>query len=166
MLWLQGCSDASRARRVHASRGFTLVELMVGLLLMSVLAGIGVPMFRSFILDQRLRATSTDLRVALVSARSESVKRNRTVELKPSDDGWGAGWTIPNPVAGRPDILNQKQMGDISIAGPAEVEFTPMGRTLAAAEFQIDVGPESSGATACMQLQLDGRAITTKGACP
>jgi prepilin-type N-terminal cleavage/methylation domain-containing protein len=159
-------SAAPRAKRVKASQGFTLVELMVGLVLMSILAGIGVPMFRSFILDQRLRATSTDLRIALVTARSESVKRNRTVELQPSDADWGTGWTIPNPVGGRPDILNQKQMGDIAISGPTEVEFTPMGRTLAAAEFQIDVGPESNGASACLQLQLDGRATSIKGVCP
>jgi len=152
--------------RATKNKGFTLVELMVGLVLMSILTGIGVPMFRSFILDQRLRATSTDLRIALVTARSESVKRNRTVELQPSDADWGTGWTIPNPTAGAPDILNQKQMGDIAISGPAEVEFTPMGRALAAADFQIAVGPETSGATACLQLQLDGRATSMKGACP
>ena len=156
----------SAAGNLRASPGFTLVELMVGLVLMALLAGIGVPTYRSFILDQRLRATSTDLRIALNTARSESVKRNRAVELKPSDDGWGAGWTIPDPVADQPDILKQKQMGDINISGPAEVEFTPAGRVLAAAEFEIDVGLAAEGALACLQLQLDGRAISTKGACP
>lgn len=152
--------------QIRANYGFTLVELMIGLVLMSILAGIGVPMFRSFIVEQRLRATSTDLRIALVTARSESVKRNRTVELQPSDAGWGAGWTIPSPVAGLPDILNHKQMGDIAISGPDEVEFTAMGRAVAAVEFQIDVGSDSSAASACLQLQLDGLAISLKGACP
>ena len=161
-----GLFRAARMRQMRANYGFTLVELMIGLVLMSLLAGIGVPMFRSFIVEQQLRATSTDLRIALVTARSESVKRNRTVELQPGDADWGTGWTIPNPAAGLPDLLNHKQMGDIAISGPAEVEFTPMGRALAAVEFQIDAGSDSSAASACLQLQLDGRAISLKGACP
>ena len=88
-------SRAGASARNNPQRGFTLVELMIGLVLVAILMGIGLPLFRSFILEQRLRATSSDLRVALTMARSEAVKRNRFIALVPDADGWGAGWTIP-----------------------------------------------------------------------
>ncbi len=76
-----GYRPGGASRREHLQQGFSLVELMIGVVLVVVLLGIGVPSFRSFILEQRLRATSSDLRVALMTARSEAVKRNREVEL-------------------------------------------------------------------------------------
>jgi type IV fimbrial biogenesis protein FimT len=161
-----GCCRSGANLWNERQRGFSLIELMIGLVLVTVLMGIGVPMFRSFILDQRLRATSSDLRVSLTMARSEAIKRNRTIELQPNASGWDDGWTIPSPVVDGPDILNHKQGGDVAITGPAEVTFTHAGRVLAAAEFEIDVDPKSDGPLACMQLQLDGRLNSVKGACP
>lgn len=146
------------------SLGFTLIELMIVLVLMGVLLGIGVPGFQSFILDQRLRATSTDIRLALSTTRSEAVKRNRDVELKPSAGGWSDGWTIPSPVSGDPALLNHIQSGNLVITSTVtEVLFTASGRALLAADFEIDVGYSKVG---CLRLQLDGRAIYVEGACP
>lgn len=149
-------------------RGFTLVELMVVVVIVATMLGIGVPLFQTFILDQRLQATSSDLRIGLTLARSEAVKRNRIIELEPYPDGWADGWTIPNPVAGEPDILNHVNPGEnVVITGPASVQFSPMGRLIGALpEFEIQVGDASDGALRCMQPQLDGRIISTKGACP
>jgi len=140
---------------------------MIGLVLVAILMSIGVPMFRDFIINQRLRATTSDLRIALTMARSEAVKRNRTVELKSNsgDADWSDGWTIPNPEPGEPDILNHKQTGEVTIDGPASAQFTPAGRAIAPADFDIDVGPEA-GALACLRLQLDGRINSIEGACP
>ena len=147
-----------------SSSGFTLVELMITLVLMAILLGIGVPGFRSFILDQRLRATSTDIRLALSTTRSEAVKRNRDVELKPSAGGWSEGWTIPSPVVDDPPLLNHVQSGNLTITNDlSEVVFTASGRVLAAADFEIDVGYSKVG---CLSLQLDGRAVYAEGACP
>lgn len=154
------CRDVAQA-------GFSLPELMISLLLVSVLLALGLPLFRGFIIEQRLRAVSTDLRAALMTTRSEAVKRNRDVELRPSADGWSAGWTIPDPEGDDlPAIFNHVQSGDITIAGPAEAEFTAFGRAVAAVEFEIDVGPEASGTMTCLQLQMDGRSTSFKGACP
>ncbi len=152
--------------RNRTQQGFTLVELMIGLVLVAILLGIGIPQFRNFILDQRLRATSSDLRVALTLARSEAIKRNRVVELLPDADGWGKGWTIPNPTVGDPDILNHVQSGETTISGPAEARFSPAGRALAATQFEIDVGEEPIGSLGCLQSQLDGRTDYCPWKCP
>jgi type IV fimbrial biogenesis protein FimT len=153
----------------RSRRGFTLIELMIGLVMVAVMLAIGVPSFRSFILNQRLRATSSDLRIALTLARSEAVKRNHAIDLKPNTGGWSKGWTIPGPNTGDPDILNFVQSGDITITtNPVNVtpEFSPAGRTATTVSFQIKVGPEANGSTGCLQLQLDGSIDSTNGACP
>jgi type IV fimbrial biogenesis protein FimT len=152
--------------RNNPQRGFTLVELMIGVLLVAILLGIGMPAFRSFILEQRLRATSSDLRIALTLARSEAIKRNRFISVQPSADGWDAGWAIPSP--GDPDILTHVQSGEVTITtdpDAATPQFSPVGRSPAAISFEIDVDPGSDGYLACLQLALDGGLNSTKGAC-
>ena len=147
-----------------------MIELMIGVVLVAVLLGIGLPLFRSFILEQRLRATSSDLRVALTMARSEAVKRNREVTLEKSATGWGDGWTIPSPTGG-PDILNHVRAGDVTITGPDDVTFTPAGRAKVPpglAQLQIDVGDDAEEEVryACLERQLDGRVLSCRQACP
>ena len=152
------------ARPRRSSRGFTLVELMISLLLLAVLLGTGVPSFRSMMAEQRLRAISSDLRIALNTARSEAVKRNRSVVLSPSGSGWSGGWSIASPVPGDPAILNHPEATGVAISGPGSVAFNPMGRSTAA-DFEIGVSAVS-GAELCLQMEIDGRATATKGVCP
>ncbi len=152
----------SRRKSVRRVAGFTLIELMVAVLVVSVLMGIGVPSFRDFIRDQRLRATGTDLRIALMTARSEAIKRNTALNLNPSASGWGAGWIID------PGILNHQQTGDTTITKnpTGTVTFTPSGRVMIVSRFEIDVGPESTNDKSCLTLGLDGRTSSVAGACP
>jgi type IV fimbrial biogenesis protein FimT len=173
MVNLQGSSDRGTdmtigpriGSAIKSEGGFSLIELMIGVLLVSILMAIGVPSFRSLIEDQRLRAATTDLRLALNMTRSEAVKRNRTVVLSPGADGWGAGWTIPNPVdPNDPDILNQVHASGMTITGPASVSFNAMGRSTAT-EFAIEID-SASGAAMCLQMRLDGGATALKGMCP
>ncbi len=156
------------ARAESSEGGFSLIELMIGVLLVAILLGIGVPSFRSMIEDQRLRAATTDLRLALNLARSEAVKRNRNVVLNPASpgtDGWGEGWTIPNPVdPNDPDILNQVHASGLTITGPASVSFNAMGRSTAT-EFDVEID-SNPGAAMCLQMRLDGGATALKGNCP
>ncbi len=168
---VRSASWARHARAVaggrnNPHRGFTIIELMIGVVLVAVLLGIGLPLFKSFILEQRLRATSSDLRVALTTARSEAITRNRVVKLKPSAGGWGAGWTIPNPTAGGADIFNHVQAGNVAIVGPTSADFTPAGRVVATSQFKIEVGDAQPGSKGCLEVGLDGRTDYCPGACP
>ena len=163
------CGDYGRKN--SRQQGFSLVELMIALVLGAILTTIGVPTFRSFILEQRLRATSTDLRIAMTTARSEAVKRNRTIELKANAGGWSDGWTIESPTAGDPDILNHKQAGDVTITSSGTVKFTPAGRASTPpglVHFEIDSGSDAKDNVrwACLERQLDGRIYSCRMRCP
>jgi type IV fimbrial biogenesis protein FimT len=92
------------------NQGLTLVELMVGVLLVAIILGLGVPAFDDLI--QRGRSTSEYNRFVgdLVFARSEAVKRGTTVSLCAATSettcggtNWDGGWLVR--IAGGGDIL-------------------------------------------------------------
>lgn len=67
-----------RAR--HAPQfGFTLIELMVVVALIAVILTLGVPSFRDWIVNQRLKSVNAQLVTDLQFARSEAAARNMPV---------------------------------------------------------------------------------------
>src|SRR6185312_13831464 len=100
-----GTFNAEAERRMlHRNRsqqGFTIVELMVALAILSILLYIAVPSFRDTGLPSQLRAVANGMVAATQIARSEAIKRNATVRLCVSSDGatcatgnWQQGWIV------------------------------------------------------------------------
>jgi prepilin-type N-terminal cleavage/methylation domain len=82
-------------------RGFSLIELMVALAIMSVLLGFALPAFQSMSLSANLRSNANTLVASAQLARSEAIKRNAVVQLCVSGDGatcgsggWEKGWIV------------------------------------------------------------------------
>jgi len=71
----------------NLSSGYTLMELMITLLIISVLAAVAVPNMQEFIKSERLTSQINTLISHLMLARSEAVKRNQPVILCTSSDG-------------------------------------------------------------------------------
>jgi type II secretion system protein H len=61
--------------------GFTLVEIMVVIVVLTILTATIVPEFSGTLEDARLRASGRDLAAAIRFAASEAVTRSRTVRL-------------------------------------------------------------------------------------
>lgn len=70
----------------RATRGFTLMELMIVLALAAVILAIGAPNFREFRQNNRLTAAANDFLASVQLARTEAVKRQTIVSICPSDD--------------------------------------------------------------------------------
>lgn len=66
--------------------GFTFTELMVVIAIVSILLSFAAPSFQSLIAQSRLSAISSQLRSALLTARSEAIKSNRQVTVCASED--------------------------------------------------------------------------------
>ena len=77
---------------MKASIGFTLVELLMGLAILSIVTTTVVPSFSQLIAEQRLRQVSNELRLSLALARSEAIKRNESVNVLPVANTWSEGW--------------------------------------------------------------------------
>jgi type IV fimbrial biogenesis protein FimT len=76
------------------NRGFTLIELGVTLVIVALLATIGMPSLRSYLVTQSIKTASFDTVAALMYARSEAVKRAANVSLTPPGGNWQNGWII------------------------------------------------------------------------
>ena len=61
--------------------GFTLIELMVGILVAAVLLMIAVPSFQNLTLSNRLTTTANDIVGAINTARMEAIKLNAPTQL-------------------------------------------------------------------------------------
>lgn len=75
------------------NHGFTLLELMITLVIMAIMLSWAVPGFQELVRQNRLTTATNELVTALNLARSEAIKRGRTVTVTPSGGDWGAGWT-------------------------------------------------------------------------
>lgn len=84
----------------YATRGFTLIEMMITIAVAAILLGLALPSFRGVINNNRVTAEANDLVGALNVARAEAVSRGRPVSVCASADGtacsdsteWDAGW--------------------------------------------------------------------------
>tara|TARA_R110002110_G_scaffold415765_1_gene655147 strand:- start:28214 stop:28762 length:549 start_codon:yes stop_codon:yes gene_type:complete len=68
-------------------KGFTLVELMIGLLVLSILIAVAAPSFLQLIKDNRLLSEVYAFRATLSSARSEALAQRTFVIVCRSSDG-------------------------------------------------------------------------------
>lgn len=61
--------------------GFTLIELMIGVVVLAILLSIGLPNFQNWILNAQIRTAAESVRNGLQRARAEAVARNTNVEF-------------------------------------------------------------------------------------
>jgi prepilin-type N-terminal cleavage/methylation domain-containing protein len=68
---------ARTTRSPRGRRGFTLVELMIVVAMITIGASVGVPMFSNFFADLRLKSAARDAADALRLARAEAIRSGR-----------------------------------------------------------------------------------------
>ena len=76
------------------SRGFTIIELMIAVVILAILSSIAAPAFREMIIASRVRSAASDLYESALRARSEAITRNAAIDVVPSGGGWAGGWTV------------------------------------------------------------------------
>lgn len=82
-------------RRCFTARGFTLIELMVTLILLSVMLTLAAPSFMTFQRNAELTSASNSFVAALSAARAEAMKRQlRTFVVPLSGTNWASGWRV------------------------------------------------------------------------
>lgn len=96
------CREHPLARGARRYRGYTLIELMMVLTIVSILSAIAAPSFARLLADTRVADATSELFGAVLQTRSEALKRHRRVVLCTSSDatdcgsetGWESGWIV------------------------------------------------------------------------
>ena len=104
------------------SRGFTLIELMITLVILAVVITIGVPSLSEFVASQHVRTTASDIMADMAFARAEAIKESRVAIMTPINAAdWKDGWRICVDLDGG---------GDCDVPGEVRKTATPIsGRT-------------------------------------
>jgi type IV fimbrial biogenesis protein FimT len=71
-------------RQLNTQRGLTLIELMVGFAIATLLAVAAAPFFGDYGINSRLREGGNTLYAETLFAQSEAIKRNRPVRVSTS----------------------------------------------------------------------------------
>lgn len=95
-------------------RGFTLIELLLTVVIGSILLGIGMPSFKSFVQNSRVTTQTNEFVTAVNTSRSEAIKRSTPITLCASTDGatcagsnnWATGWIIFTDSSGTAGVLD------------------------------------------------------------
>jgi len=67
---------------IDITKGFSLIELMVGLVVMAILLSVGVPAFSKWTLNTQIRTATESIQAGLQLARAEAVRRNIPVRFQ------------------------------------------------------------------------------------
>jgi type IV fimbrial biogenesis protein FimT len=145
---------ASRAIRSRQAGGFSLIELMLAVLILSLVLAKAVPSVMDYIRNDRIRSVAEEMRDGLHAARMEAIRRNTTVNFVPNATGWSV---VAPGVGGAPDEILHARTAKTAEASSlaaapssAMVAFNGSGRLTAAGVFSMDI---RSSATSC---QADG----------
>ena len=167
-------------------RGFTLVELLIGVVILSILIAVAAPAFNDALATQRLRAAANELRLSISLARSEALKRNVTADLLivQRDGSWSNGWCIPNPDTGTTQCYDTSDDSLYNVANYlsevvlqdgvsltedggslTQIGFNNWGRTSGCPRFEFSTVSSNRTCALCLSATVDGRVVVQPGAC-
>lgn len=101
--------------------GFSLIELMIGIAIMAILAGLAMPSFQTWLQNSQIRNAAESIQNGLQRARAEAVGRNTNVEFVL---GAGSSWVVQLP-----DATNIESRSSNEGSRDVTVAVTPLGTT-------------------------------------
>jgi type IV fimbrial biogenesis protein FimT len=122
--------------KIKSGAGFTLVELLSTVAIVSVVLGLGIPALNATLNSNRLTTSLNALAGSLSYTRSEAIKRNQHVVLCKSPEGsrcarqgdWRYGWLVYED-KNQNRLLDAEEsiLGSHRLAGEIEVDYRAFG---------------------------------------
>lgn len=125
-------------------QGFTLIELMIGVLIVGILMAVGMPAFQDFIQRSQLRTSTDAVQNGLLLARTEAVKRNALVlfRLQNGRGDWVVLDASGNQIQQRTSrsegtgdaVIVATLVGGATTGGPATLTYNGLGQIVGNAD--------------------------------
>lgn len=121
--------------------GFTLIELITAIAVLSILLGIAVPAFQAWVLNTKIRTTAEAMLNGLQLARAEAARRNERVRFTLSG---GTGWTVQTnggvQIQARPSAEGSRNVSVTKTpASATSVTFNALGLVVANADTSASI---------------------------
>lgn len=146
----------AKAQPAPARRGFTLVEMMVTVAVLSILGMVALPSLTAFSARNRLSALSSDFVSSLALARPEAARAGLPVLVLPADGGvtgneFAKGWNLyldrnSNGTADTGDTLIRTYPvlpSALKLQGTSPIRFTAIGYLTPAAAVNFVLCPSA-----------------------
>lgn len=123
-------------------RGFTVIELLVGITIFAILMLLALPTMQDFIHNTRIRNTADSIANGVRLAQVEAIRRNQPVEFILDADGWRVNDPNPGPFTGTVQSENfSDAKNQLTIAaqppGALRLAFNAIGQYLNAPDPDI-----------------------------
>lgn len=138
--------------RSRATSGMSLIELLIGFVLVGVLLGFGVPSFSAWLQNLQVRNAAEAILTGLQLARANAVQRNKSVTF--SMAGPNSSWTVtidsPDAFVGEPAMIESRTAAEgtanavVATTNPT-ITFDGLGKTNLAAAALIQVTNPTGG---------------------
>lgn len=146
---------------------------MVAVAILAIVLSIAIPSFSAIILNNRLSTTADELQSSLQLARSEAVKRKKTITLCRADASfekcasngtdWSLGWLL---LSGGEVLKIWEPSSGLVIEGPVtSVMILGTGMPQSAYTFKVNAPQCSNGVQHVLQMNRIGSLKARKGTC-
>ena len=157
--------------------GMTIIELLSALAISAMTLMFGVPGFQSMVASSSATSQVNDMVAGLNLARSEAIRRGRSVDFSAISGAWSGGWTVGIDANADGDY---KDVGDTEIrvwtpsgtsltpvnaGGLTTITYTARGHALAATSFTLTDCPMGANNGRSLAIAASGHASATRVAC-
>lgn len=140
--------------------GVTLIELMIGIVIVSLLMVIGAPSFSLWIQNTQTRTAAESIQNGLQIARTEAVRRNANVRFNLTDAGGKVVWTVCLNVTASPcataDTVQSRSSSEGGVNARAGVSVAALPSPIPAGHFNTTL-PAGAGLPAGVTFDGMGR---------
>lgn len=146
----------NRQITLRKSRGVTLIELMVGLVIVAIGFTVAVPSFQGMLARNRVATQVNEMILSINLARSEASRTGASVSIQALDGSdtsneFGPGWCVvfgsPGDCDGDPDapirffdpLVGDSTLNLVAAGGATSILFTPLGALVNSTTVNLDL---------------------------
>jgi type IV fimbrial biogenesis protein FimT len=145
--------------RAQSPRGFTLIEMLIGIAIVALLLKIAAPSFRTWMQNTQIRSAAHAIADGMNTARGQAISRNVPVQIQLTSLGSGSSPAWQIALVSAPAVPIQAwtsadgaSSAQIAQAGGGILTFNTLGRVVApnpvdnsAPLIQVDVTSNNDG---------------------